>query len=690
MAPLYLFTISYAITVLIIGTKIYLPVLLITLALYIISIVILTIRGLRIPAVCFLIGGILFALFATGIQSQKVIPPSDIDDKSIVFDGFVKGSPLYNRNSTVYQVYVNRFYIDDRLVVHPFNMKYRAETGFAEPIRGDLIRGRCKIFIDENREPICISSSQNPPFIIERKQFNLLNSIDEYKRHLCKFIYSNYTGRVSDILIALSTGNSDDIPYETRSIFSRSGTAHILAISGTHIGLISVIFYYILKLLLLPFSIIRPFSLKKGASILLIPLMIVVSLYFGNTPSVVRATIMVIVYLLSIIIERERDVLSSLCVAFLLITSYSVDSIRDIGFQLSFLSVLGIITLVPSILKKESLELEANWMGAGRAIMILFFTSISASLFTAPIVAHNFGIVSIIGFVANILIVPFVGSISLPLIMLGVVFYGVSTGLSEFFFNAAFLSLGHFYSTNEFFSNLPLSYIKFFKPHIVEILLYYSILALIVLRRRLPFAKAIIISMILVMIITSLVVDRIYINRLEPVLMVRKGVVALIDEDKRAHLVLDKYATQLDKIRSVEFLRERRIIRVAYTNAGNSNDLYIKDHLYVRDEGEAVKASESGDYLLKFMNWYVFVYSDIEQCPPKAARFIISRRSSEEAISRLFDCGISAEKLIFSGDIKNKNLPNTLQKYYQDASSKIQICKDNDCEIKIEPVYETK
>ncbi len=685
MTHIYLFTISYFIS-LIIFLHLRLPagISAILLGGYLTSLIYLIIKKIRPDKLFISSGGFLWGVFICSIPIASYQSP-DLEARQIIFDGYIRSSPEYNERSTTYNVVVDRYIIDERLFIQRFEMQYNVFIPFAEPIRGDLIRGKCRPHRLEDGRIICISREDEPPIIIERRSFNFFNRIDGYREQISRFIYKKYKGSSAAILTALSTGNSGNLTYDTRRIFAQAGTSHILAISGTHIGLIALFLYYIIKLILSPFILLHPFSLKKVSSIILIPILISISFYFGNTESVVRATTMIILYLFSILIERERDILSSLCLAFILITSFSLDSIKDVGFQLSFLSVLGIITFVPSFTKSEDPVNDRFSSLLLNRLKTLFLTSLAASIFTFPFVAYHFGIISIAGIVANILLVPFTGLISLPLIMCGVLTSGISEEIGELFLNGAFVSLEHFYRLNTFFASLPLSNIKFFRPSILEIVLYFILIFILIFRKYIPVRKYIIASFSIILILSTLIMDRIETNSMGPFLLVRRGIVILYDNDNIVHLISDSYSTSNDIRHAVEFLRERRIISVEYTNAGLRNDTYIKDHLYTTKETNKIYKSVNGDILINFLTFNIFVYNDLSMCPPSSVRYVISRRSSEEAIKRLSECGIRADSLLFAGDLKNTGLKESLIKQYGQDASKILICKDEDCEIKITP-----
>lgn len=690
MAQIYLFAIAYLISLTIsLNFKVNAVFVLPIFVIYVITITFRIIRDRRLNDIYVLIGGLLWGLFVTSISDlPKGLP--EIDDERIIFDGYVTESPLYNRNSTIYQVSVQRYILNERLFVKNFKMEYISYVPLAEPIRGDLIRGICNIRRDnEENVLICIGKSEEPPFIIERRGFSLINGIDEYKKLISKFIFDKYKGNIGSILLALSTGNSKELSYEVRRIFSFSGTSHILAISGTHIGLIAIILYYFIKIVLFPFTFIRPFSLKKSSSLFLIPLLLIVSFYFGNSPSVVRATSMVVVYLFSVLIERERDLKASLCLSFVLITSFSPDSIKDIGFQLSFLSVLGIILLVPSFLKEETVERPSFVKDLLRYLKALFLTSLSASLFTFPVVATHFGIFSLSGIFSNIMLVPFIGLISLPMVLLGVICYGISNGLASLLLNGAFVSLEQFYQINSFFAGLPVSYIKVFKPSLFEILIYYTLLLTMLFRNHITFKKVVLIAITFLLILSTLIINRVQRDRLVPTLLLRGGIILFIDPNRDVHLIADESTTNNDLRAVFEYLHKNRVVTIYYTNAGLNDDLYIKDHFYTKKEIGDISKSEGNDVLINFQNFYIFVYNDVSNCPPLTARYVISRRTSEEAIKKIFECDINADRLILAGRKKNPKIFEALNKYYKDKSSEVLVCIKDECEIHIEPTYQS-
>lgn len=139
-----------------------------------------------------------------------------------------------------------------------------------------------------------------------------------------------------ELLIAIIGGDSNVLDNDLRNSFSLSGLAHILALSGLHVGIIVMI----ASALFLPLHLFCNGNLKIAAVIISIWLFAFIS---GLSPSVIRASIMGSIYLLGKMLYRRTSALNSLAVAATIILIFAPESIFQVGFQLSFAAVLSII-----------------------------------------------------------------------------------------------------------------------------------------------------------------------------------------------------------------------------------------------------------------------------------------------------------------------------------------------------------
>ncbi|MDD5749238.1 MAG: ComEC/Rec2 family competence protein [Patescibacteria group bacterium] len=203
----------------------------------------------------------------------------------------------------------------------------------------------------------------------------------------------------SSLAKAMLLADRREIPAELRDVFAQVGLSHIIAISGLHIAII----VYLLQSFLLWLGFSRKRSFVWLLSILFFYLYLI-----AFPSSAVRASLMVMMVLLGPFFGRNSSSISSLFLAadiFVLINRQVL--LYDIGFQLSFLAVLGllyfvkffqrVLVFIPKIFKL-------------REVMSV---TLAAQVFTWPLIVYYFGIFSLIAPLANFLILPF-----LPLILL--------------------------------------------------------------------------------------------------------------------------------------------------------------------------------------------------------------------------------------------------------------------------------
>ena len=210
------------------------------------------------------------------------------------------------------------------------------------------------------------------------------------------------TPKEAGLMQAIILGERSRIPDPVYALFKKTGTAHVLAISGLHVGIVAGLFFLFLKMF--------PVS-RRVQIILTIFLLAGYALLTGGRPSVVRATVMASVFLFSFVLERETDSLNSLCLAGFVLLLINPMNFLDIGFQLSFTSVFAIILLYPVIWECwQNLPLNGNhkiW----RFIFQALSGSLAAWLGVAGLIAYYFDIVTPVTVFANILIIPMISMI---------------------------------------------------------------------------------------------------------------------------------------------------------------------------------------------------------------------------------------------------------------------------------------
>lgn len=216
------------------------------------------------------------------------------------------------------------------------------------------------------------------------------------KRKMKKIILDNLSNVPASILNAMLLGDRKGVPRFVNDALARSGTIHILAVSGLHVGIVAFIIIVFLKIIRIP---------RKPRFIITMILLVFYAVLTGARPSIIRATTMILVLLLGYLIEREPDIYNSLSLAALIILGVNPNQVFDIGFQLSFVSVFSICWISPKIKNLFPRKWFRNIFS--RFFLMSFCVSSSAWLGTMGLVAYYFKILTPVAVLANMILVPF-------------------------------------------------------------------------------------------------------------------------------------------------------------------------------------------------------------------------------------------------------------------------------------------
>lgn len=206
-----------------------------------------------------------------------------------------------------------------------------------------------------------------------------------------------FSEEYSTIAKALLLGYKQELSEDQRQHFSRSGLSHIMAVSGLHVGFIVAPFWLIIPLF---------WGSKKGRWLGLILLSTLLLGYAGLTgfsPSVNRASLMAWLLTYGKLFHKIRNSINLTAVAALILLVIRPDQLFEVGFQLSFSAVLIILILMPEA--QDRIPGRYRYGAAGGLISIIL-VSLVVQLGLFPILAGYFGEFSIIGPIANALVVP--------------------------------------------------------------------------------------------------------------------------------------------------------------------------------------------------------------------------------------------------------------------------------------------
>ena len=266
--------------------------------------------------------------------------------------------------------------------------------------------------------------------------------------HISHILNNNIRDRnTKAIMFALLTGQRDYIDEDSYITFIQTGIIHILAISGLHVGIIYMFMIFLLK----------PLSIKKWGSIfsycLKISILIVFAFMTGLSPSVMRATLMFIIMIIGKMLNRNSHILNSVFSSFFLLLVFDPFKLFDVGFQLSYSAVLGIILFQPIIYQWMNFRFVIT-----NRVWQLISVSIAAQLGTLPFSIYYFKQFPTYFLLGNIFAIPYVTVVTI---------LGFLLILTSFFSNFSFAIVlileflsGLFIKLISVIKSLPLGLIK--------------------------------------------------------------------------------------------------------------------------------------------------------------------------------------------------------------------------------------
>lgn len=267
----------------------------------------------------------------------------------------------------------------------------------------------------------------------------------------------------------LVIGIQEELDPETFKQFSQLGLTHILAISGMHVAVYVGVILFLLRRL----RFTRETALT--VTLLLVPVYVLLS---GAGPSVVRAGIMSMIALLAARLGLLKDGMNILAAAALIMLVWNPYLLLSVSFQLSFLVTAGLMVYTP--LAGPLFRGLPDWLGGALSVTLI------AQLVSFPLTVYYFNQFSLLSFAANLLLVPFITFLVLPLgtlaLLLGRVWDAAARVTAQF---AELLNNGTFAAV-EWVNGFTAGVLIWASPSLLWICLYYGLLygLLYALKRR--------------------------------------------------------------------------------------------------------------------------------------------------------------------------------------------------------------
>ncbi len=366
-----------------------------------------------------------------------------------------------------------------------FHTRLRSPRNFKNPggfdyetylrLRGILVKG----FVKDASGFVLLRSKRGNPF---------RTSLENFRDLVRNTILERSPGAEGRIIQAMILGDQKEIPKEVMEKFNRTGTTHIIAISGFNIGMVAIFALFLARLCLKSEYLLLRGNIKNVSTIIAIFVVILYTFIAGAGISVVRASIMAVVFLCSVLINRERNLYNTLALAAFLILILSPYSLFDISFQLSFTAVASLIYFMPkwlallTALPSKPADLFQNdpvrqiLRRANRGIVIFFLASLSATLGTLPLILLYFNRFSPITLLANLICVPILGILAIPVSMAIILAVPLSATLAGWVIRVSEILVRTSLIFIDRFSALPWASIYISTPTLPEIGAYYLLL----------------------------------------------------------------------------------------------------------------------------------------------------------------------------------------------------------------------
>lgn len=231
------------------------------------------------------------------------------------------------------------------------------------------------------------------------------------------YVYAHAPSRTAGFSVAIMTGDRAGLMQEDVEAMRQSGLAHLLAISGLHMGMVGGLIFFAIRLILSFFPhLALNYPIKKWAALIAILGLGGYLMVSGGSVSALRAFIMITMVFLAICFDRTAISMRNLALAALFILILYPESLLSAGFQMSFAAVFCLIAFYERF--GQFILVRARQGGLTHKTFYYFggilLTSLIASFATAPFAVYHFGQFSSLGILANLIAVPIMGLWVMP------------------------------------------------------------------------------------------------------------------------------------------------------------------------------------------------------------------------------------------------------------------------------------
>lgn len=234
-------------------------------------------------------------------------------------------------------------------------------------------------------------------------------AIDRLRVRLERSLMTRLAPREAGVLLAIVTGDKSRLDPELRAAFAANGAAHVLAVSGLHLGILCVgVFAVLRRVVGLSPVVSSAIGAERAAAAVTLPLVLAYVLLTGAPASAVRAGLMASIVLIGVMNDRRASSVHALCAAVLTMLVTNPFWLFDVGFQLS-VAATGSLILTPT----------RSAPGVAAKLIEGIRISTVASLATAPVLLWHFGATPLLSPLTNLVVVPPIAFVALPCALVG-------------------------------------------------------------------------------------------------------------------------------------------------------------------------------------------------------------------------------------------------------------------------------
>ncbi|MCP4715628.1 MAG: DNA internalization-related competence protein ComEC/Rec2, partial [Deltaproteobacteria bacterium] len=297
-----------------------------------------------------------------------------------------------------------------------------------------------------------------------------------------------------EMIQALVLGEKGMLPADIKADFSRLGISHLLAISGLHMGIVTWLAYALIMagLKCYPRILLYLDGWKWAAVLAVIPA-VLYGFVAGFQLPTVRALLMICAYVSALLLGRGHNLVNALMLAALVILLVLPASLFEASFQLSFAAVFCLVVVMPSLQQRvvsQRTSVAAQPGDMLERVRWCLLTSLIASavvtIGTAPVVAACFHRISLVGVVVNMVMVPYVGLLVVPLCLVATAAVPLNAAVADLLFSGAGIFTELILNATAVWAGAAWAEITVMRPKLWEVGALYGLLLAVpvVLRRR--------------------------------------------------------------------------------------------------------------------------------------------------------------------------------------------------------------